>query len=210
MVAIPGMLQSGLMRVIEHALNRVLRLDPATPERLAPLAGRTLAVRLVEPAVALRVYFESDGLRLLQPDERAADDAELEATAAGLAALALSRGERSRDVTFRGDVGVIQETRRLVAELDVDWEEQLAGITGDIVAHQVGRGVRGGRDWLRHGVETFITNLGEYVTEERGLIPPLAEMEAFIADVDRLRTDSDRLEARIRRLERARVGEGGA
>lgn len=209
MTETPGMLGTGVMRVVEGALNRVLALDPETPHRLAPLTGRSLAVRLSEPTVAARVHFLADGLRLAQPGEAETADAEVEATLAGLATLATSRGRRSRDVVFRGDVGVIQEVRALFTELDVDWEEQLSRITGDVIAHQVGRGVRGGRRWGERTAAAFVQDVGAYLTEERRLLPPAAEADAFIRDVDRLRADTDRLEARIRRLERRRGGAGG-
>jgi len=201
-------LAAGTLRVLEAALNRGLALDPDTPRRLRPLSGRSLGVVLTDPPLRLRVGFSDSGLTLArEPEEAAPADATLEATLAALVGLALSRGERSQDVGFRGDVGVIQEVRRLFGELDVDLEEQLAAVTGDVVAHQVGNAVRGGRDWGRHAAETLLRNTGEWLTEERRLLPPAAEARHFLAEVDRLREDTDRLEARLRRLERRR-GEG--
>lgn len=201
-------LAAGTLRVLETALNRVLALDPDTPRRLRPLAGRSLAVHLSEPALGLRVTFADEHLRITRPgDDDPPADATLEATLSGLIGLVLSRGERSRDVGFRGDVAVIQEVRRLFGELDVDLEEQLAAVTGDVVAHQVGNAVRGGRDWSRHAADTLLRNTGEWLTEERRLLPPAAEARAFLRSVDRLREDTDRFEARLRRLERRR-GEG--
>lgn len=210
-------LQEGALRLVEQTLNRVILLDPDTPARLAPLIGRRLQVNLRDPAATLVVEFAGDGLRLsrLQVDsDEPADaphppvDARLRASLAGLAVLASSGGRRSHGVHFEGDVGVIQEVRHLFSELDVDWEEPLAHLTGDVVAHQVGSAARGGSTWLRRAGETFLLNLGEYLTEERRLVPTAIELEGFVADVDRLRADADRLEARMRRLERRRGGEG--
>lgn len=201
-------LAAGTLRVLETALNRVLALDPDTPRRLRPLAGRSLGVALTEPPLRLRVRFTDHALQLAhEPEDAAPPDATVEATLGALAGLALSRGERTREVGFRGDVGVIQEVRRLFGELDVDLEEQLAAVTGDVMAHQVGNAVRGGRDWGRHAADTLLRNTGEWLTEERRLLPPAAEARHFLAEVDRLREDTDRLEARLRRLER-RHGEG--
>jgi ubiquinone biosynthesis protein UbiJ len=208
--------RQGALRLVEQTLNRVLSLDPDTPARLRPLIGRRLQVRLRDPAATLMVEFAADGLRLSQLEidvtEPGVDtppvDARLTATLAGLAALASSGGRRGQGVHFEGDVGVIQEVRHLFSELDVDWEEPLARLTGDVIAHQLGNAARGGSSWLRRAGETLLMNLGEYLTEERRLMPTAIELEAFVTDVDRLRADADRLEARMRRLERRRGGEG--
>lgn len=213
----PTWLRDGALRLVERTLNRVLMLDPDTPVRLAPLIGRRLEVSLTEPAATLAVTFEPAGLRLRavpvpEPLDEGNDptrpDARLRAPLAGLLALAASRGRRSRDVVFEGDVGVIQEVRHLFLDLEVDWEEPLATMLGDVFAHQAGNVARGGAAWSRRAGATFLTNLGEYLTEERRLLPTSSELGDFLADVDRLRADGDRLEARLRRLEGRRRGEG--
>lgn len=200
---------TGVLRVIEAGLNRILALDPDTPQRIGPLEGHRIDVALSEPDLHFRLHIREGAARLapIENDAEAAD-ARVEATAAGLLALAASGGERGRGVRFEGDIAVVQSLRQFVAGLDIDFEEQLSRLTGDVIAHEVGRGVRGGHRWLRHAGATFLANLGEYLTEERGLIPPEAELAAFVDDVDRLRADADRLEARVRRLAR-RLDEGG-
>jgi len=44
--------------------------------------------------------------------------------------------------------------------------------------------------------------MGEYLTEESRDLPARPEVEDWIAQVDRLREDADRLEARLALLER--------
>jgi len=204
----PAWLQQGGLRVIERGLNQLLARDPETPRRLEPLVGQRLHVHLTDTPVSVSCRFEADGLRLgtvspeAEPDDERSADATVRASIAGLTALAASRGRRSRDVSFEGDIGVVQEVKRLFGELEIDWEEQLSRLTGDVVAHQVGSAVRGGVSWGRHVGETFLRNLGEYVTEERRLLPGSLELADFGDDVAALRTAADRLEARLRRLER--------
>ncbi|MGB5200150.1 MAG: sterol-binding protein, partial [Sedimenticolaceae bacterium] len=94
----------------------------------------------------------------------------------------------------------------VLADLDIDWEEQLSRFTGDIAAHEIGRGVRaasreGAR--MRRSSEQI---LSEYLTEEARLLPHRFEVEDFIADVDTLRDDAERLAARIALLEKRRRG----
>ena len=189
--------------LIEPGINRILHLDPATPERLAPLQGRELGLRLTEPAVALRVVFGDEGLTLISDGTDMNDcDVVLEASLAGLTGLVMSRGRRSRDVSFRGDIGTIQEVRTLFSELDVDLEAQLAQLLGEAGAAQVTTGLREGGRWGRDSADTLLRNAVELATEERRWLPPAIEVRHFLADVDHVREDVDRLEARLRRLER--------
>ncbi len=193
------------IKALEPGINRILALDPETPARLAPLDGRSLGLRLTDPAIALRVDFHTEGLTL-SPDDSPMDDCDavLEATLAGLTGLVLSRGKRSRDVAFRGDVGTIQEVRAVFAELNVDIQAQLARLMGESAAAQLVDSGRTGKEWGERSLKTLLRNAGELATEERRWLPTAAETRHFIDDVNMIREDVDRLEARLRQIEQQR------
>lgn len=192
---------------IEQGINRILALDPASADRLVPLAGRELGLSLTDAGMALRVIMDTEGLTLIHDDTDMSDcDVVLEATVAGLTGLVLSRGQRSRDVAFRGDIGTIQEIRGLFADLDVDLQAQLGRLIGDSLAVQVTESARAGWQWGQRSVDTLARNAGELATEERRWLPSQPEVEQFLEDVDSLRESVDRLEARLRRLTPPRDG----
>lgn len=169
----------------ERAINELLARDPLLNQRLEPLVGRSLGFRLSEPHITVRLNFHAGGVHLSRDAGDLNDcDAVIEATMAGLASLALSKGQRSRDVQLRGDIGTIQEVRQLFSGLNLDPD-------GTLSAGQ-------------EGIETLLKNLAELATEERGWLPTQAEVTEFIADVDWLREATDRLEARLQRLELSR------
>jgi ubiquinone biosynthesis protein UbiJ len=85
--------------------------------------------------------------------------------------------------------------------MDIDREEQLSRLTGDVIAHQLGNTARRTASALRHGRRTLEQDLGEYLQEELRLLPTRIETENFSTDVSRLVMDTDRLAARIRRLQ---------
>lgn len=172
----------------ERAINQLLARDPLLNERLEPLLGKTLGLRLSEPEISLRISFHVGGVHLSREAGDLNDcDAVLEANPAGLAGLALSGGQRSRDVQLRGDIGTIQEVRHLFSGLNLDPNGTLSA--------------------GREGAETLLRNLAELATEERGWLPTATEAEEFIAGVDALRETVDRLEARLRLLEQQRQPE---
>lgn len=199
-----------LLRPVQEAVNRLLQLDPGARDRLAGLAGQHLDVHLTGFPTPLRVSFSDDGLALgVTGEDAVGASATLTAAPSALITLALSNGQRGgRDLAFKGDVGMIQDVRRLFSELEIDWEEQLSRVLGDVAAHQLGRAARGFGDWLRHAGDTVLSNTGEYLTEEQHSLPTANEVARFIADVDRLRQDTDRLQARVRRLQQGIGGEG--
>lgn len=198
---LPAMLASNL----ESAFNRYLALDPDAGTRLQPLDGRTIALELrgFDLVVWLRVAAGRVCV-LPEPEPDTQADTTLRGTPLGFARLGLGGDTTatlfSGDVGITGDVEAGQAFKAVLDELDIDWEEQLAGITGDMVAHQLGNAVRSAGNWLHQGRTTLEQDLGEYLQEELRVVPTRIEIENFIADVDRLRMDLERLEARIRRL----------
>ena len=101
---------------------------------------------------------------------------------------------------IEGDTELAHRIGKILGAMDVDWEEQLSHYTGDLVAHDIGNLVRGAVRWGRNSADTLGRDLQEYLQEELRLLPVRTEIEAFLADVDRLRDDVERLQARIDRL----------
>ena len=198
---------------LEQGLNRLIGLDPEARRRLAVLHGRVVCIDL--RGTGIRLYFVPghDGrLQVLGSLE-----GEPDCTLSG-SPFDLMRAGDSTDgasqlfsgrVTIEGDTSTAHRFSEAMAALDVDWEEQLSRLTGDIAAHEIGRGVRALlREAERIG-RSSRENLSEYLTEEARLLPHRFEVEDFLAEVDRLRDDTERLEARIDLLEKKRRGDTG-
>ena len=195
---------------LEQVLNQVIGLDPDAAARLAALHGRTIRIALRGTGMQWIFIPGRDGrLRVVgslegQPDCTLAGSPLdlLRASAKAAGAQQLFAGH----VQIEGDTDLAQRFSEVLADLDIDWEEQLSRLTGDIAAHEIGRGVRaasreGAR--MRRSSEQI---LSEYLTEEARLLPHRFEVEDFIADVDTLRDDAERLAARIALLEKRRRG----
>jgi ubiquinone biosynthesis protein UbiJ len=196
---------------LESALNRVIELDPAMAPRLAELQGRSVGVVVVGTGITLTLYPGPWGFYL-----RAGLDPETDALIRG-APLALIRlgasDEATRelfagDVQIEGDVRLGTRMRQLFTQLEIDWEEQLAVLLGDAVAHQLGRRLREVQGWRRRSHEALAADIGEYLSEESRTLPSCPEAEAFMAEVDTLRDDVERLAARLRRLREKRSPDG--
>ncbi|MBS1214883.1 MAG: sterol-binding protein [Proteobacteria bacterium] len=104
------------------------------------------------------------------------------------------------EVRIEGDADTARRFRTLLEAVHIDWEGQLANVLGDGVAEWVFGALRAGRRWGDETLETFGLNVAEYLQEESRDLPAVAEADEFLRNVDTLRADCDRLEARIERL----------
>ncbi len=104
------------------------------------------------------------------------------------------------DIVVTGDMEVAERFRYLFAKLNIDWEEQLSKITGDVIAHQVGNFMRALCEWARQSGDNLQQDLTEYVQEEARLLPTHFELEEFLAAVDDMHHDVERLQMRMERL----------
>jgi len=194
--------------LLEATLNRYLRLDPEGFDALAPLHGRVIGVEVLGPNLRLTFVPSPNGLQVLSHYE-GEPDCLLRGTPWALARLGLG-GKREQtlfagEVTIEGNTETAQRFGALWAGLDVDWEEQLSRLTGDPLAHQAGRLVRGLRGWARAAAGSLTADLQEYLQEEARLLPTRIEVGDFADEVDRLRDDVERLAARLKRVERPRM-----
>jgi ubiquinone biosynthesis accessory factor UbiJ len=201
----PVQLPVTLLAAIEQALNHYLALDPRALEQMAVLEGRVLGVELRGLAVTFYLLPGRGGVQVLGHYEGDAD-ARLSGTPVALARLGLGANAPgmlfSGEVRIEGDTELGQTFRRILDDMDIDWEEQLARYTGDLVAHQVGRGLRAAAHWGGEAGRSLEQDVTEYLQEESRQLITEQELEGFLAGVDVARTDVDRLEARIKRLRR--------
>ena len=197
---------------LEAALNGYLGLDPVTRERLAALHGRTVGVEIL--GLGLTLFFTVDETGALQVYGR--HEGEPDCWLRGTPLDLLRAGDRARGadqlfsqrVRIEGDSGLAQRFGAILADLDIDWEEQLARVTGDVVAHEAGSAARAAQDFAQRTGRVAEQNLREYLQEEARLLPTRYEAKEFLDAVDALRDDVERLAARVERL-RSRAGEVG-
>ena len=112
---------------------------------------------------------------------------------------------RGGGVRIEGDAEVAQKFRDLLAEAQPDFEEELARVIGDVAARRVANVARDLLDWGRKAAGSFTGSVVEYLQEEGRDLPTRVEVDEFLEGVDRLRDDTERLEARLARLEAARA-----
>lgn len=199
-------LPTAIAAILETAINQVLLLDPETIERLKGLQGKVIAIELKGLNACFYLIPQQEGLNVFGHFEGEPDTI-LRGTPVAMAKMGLA--EEAGDVLFEGDVEISgdvelgQQFRDILDGLDIDWEEHLSHVTGDIVAHKVGNLVRGAMRWGKQTTDTLGQDAAEYLQEESRDLPNRGEVENYLKGVDTLRSDVDRMEVRVSRIEKA-------
>lgn len=198
------MISSAALARLEEIINRALQLDPGCAAKLAELDGESFALQLREPDLDIGLGIAGQRLKidLSTPNSPSTTlcgswrEFAAVATAQDPAA-ALING----NIQVSGDTAPLLALRKLLSELELDWEHPLAEAFGDVAAHQIGRGLRAGHRWLSSNGENLRRQLQDFLLEESRLLPHPLQAQALFKDIDELSARSERLEAKIRRLQ---------
>ena len=192
-------LSTAALAGLEKLINTALRYDPGTRIALTSLADQVLAIQVTAPAFTVYLTPDEAGICLLGHWE-----GEVHTRLRG-SLPALARLARSEQTTFAdsgveviGNTGLLVDLQRLLKNLDIDWEEALTEIVGDVVGHQGAEMLRSGARYTQDRAGEVKRLVSEFLTEELGTLPSKYELEGFYQDVDDLRLQADRLEARIK------------
>lgn len=193
-------------RALEAALNRALALDADTRAGLRALDGRSVALTLASPPLALQVRVE--GERLAVGPAEAQPDLSVRGTLGGLVAqLPVFRRDDAPPVgklRIEGDADLARRLQRLAERFDPDWQQPFVRVFGEVLGVQVAKAFAAALREARVAGRNLAGSAAEYVTEESRDVVPRAELDAFHDDVDAIRDDVERLGARVERL-RGRV-----
>lgn len=195
-----------LLEGLEQAINGLVALDPVAHSALAKLHGKRIELGLKGFGISLFFVPGANGHVQILGSVEGQPDASLVGSPLDLL--------RSRDpidgaaqlfggrVTITGDSGLAHQFGAILGGLDIDWEEQLSRLSGDLIAHKAGQFVRESKSYASQQAAQFEQNLSEYLVEEARLLPHPEEVAEFVQQVDQVREHFDRLQARLEQLER--------
>jgi len=208
------------LAAIETAINAWLKLDGEALPRFAELEGKIIRFHVTGLDVNLYFMPSASGIQVMgnyplshdtntaetaEPDENTAKvDATIHGSPMALIQLSTAKNAGATllesDVEIDGDMRVAEKFSEILREVDIDWEELLSKLVGDIFAYRTGEAARSATNWLKDSAEAMKLNAGEYISEESGLSPADAEVKEFMDEVDEVRMGIDRLAARINLL----------
>lgn len=198
------MINATLLTLAETSLNKLLRLSPDTVDQLSQLNSKVIAIQLTSPAATLSLQPSGEGIQI---DQFERDDADVTLSGSGsdffrlLTAADSSDAMFGKSITVSGDSGLATRFSKILIDAALDWEAILAQLLGDLPAHEVARYLRWKAQLYLNTGNSLMLNLEEYLKEELRILPSAPEVSQFSSEVDRIRQDTERLSARIARLQ---------
>lgn len=204
---LPRPLRALAGRALETALNHTLSLDPDTMQRLGALDGRSVQIHLRGPELALAVTVEGSRLKV----GPAGEDSQLRVAASpgSLLAMALRRGDDGMapgKVDIAGDADLARRLEKLASQFAPDFEEAFARSFGDVLGVPLAKAVRKGLSHARTTARHLAEDSADWLRDEVRVAVAPGETEGFLDEVDLVRERSERLEARLARLEQKLKG----
>ena len=186
----------------EVILNRYLNLDPESKAHLRKLSGKVIKVEWAP----LTYYwlFKSDSI-YLSKDYNGPTDLILRGSTFDFLRVAFIKKDKAlTDIPLQvlGDMEFGKQFKEFFSNLEIDYEEQLSKLLGDVAAYPMIQMLKIIRCWTRQNIENLGENLTNYVQTEMNWLVSDEELQLFFSDIDELRNDCARLEARIKRLEK--------
>jgi len=117
-----------LTEALETSINLVLNEDPETVKKFSALQGKVIAFELTDLNFTLYLFPHTEGVQVQYLYEGQADTT---LQGSPLAFINMSLGDStesffSGEVRIKGDIELGQHFKRILEQLDLDWEEKLA------------------------------------------------------------------------------------
>ena len=197
----PDNYQNVILASAEKMMNKVLSLDEETLDALATLEGDVVEIDVLNTDIRLFILPSARGLTLALKNEDKAD-VSIKGTLAALLGMITAEKVGAGDVEIIGNVGMAHKLQSILKKMEVDWEEYLSQIIGDIAAHKVGNFVRGMSQLAKASARTIGLDISEYLRYEKEALLDQSELDEFNHAVDKVRNDVERLQKRVERLGR--------
>jgi len=179
------------------ALNALLDTQPGASGRLRRHGGKIFQLNL--PLRPLRLALDQDGrFRPLESPLDSTPELVLTPMPSALPLL-LSGGKLADLFRIEGDGLFAADLSGALA--DFDWVLALRPYLGDIAASRIDQFLHGLLAWRQRAHDDTGANLAEYAVYEQAMLAEPQAARTFIAEVDALREDVDRFQARLALLE---------
>ncbi|NAW56686.1 MULTISPECIES: ubiquinone biosynthesis accessory factor UbiJ [unclassified Vibrio] len=187
---------------IETTLNTLIQDDPELGRRLSRLKGQAIQVHLKEFNTTLTFLF-SQQIDVLASYE-GLPDCYLSLNVAVLPQLReqanITKLIKQDQLVLEGDIQLAQKFAQLMTDCKPDIEEWLSRLTGDVVAHTLVQGAKNVGHLMASQARKHQSHLAQVITEEWQLAPAPLEVAHFCDQVDEVRSQAARLDARLNQL----------
>ncbi len=181
-------------------LNAVItHLDKEAYQHLAPFEGKIVCFQ-IEHFPNMYFQIHPDGLKVVSPLNDEKCDTTFSGPLNAFISMIFTKNRVQQGLHIRGDLECAKALYDTWRFLDLDFEGALAKWVGGDVARGLSQGFTQSKDWIKNTATQRAQDLGVYFQDENKILPTKLEIEAFFTDVDSVRLDVERLQAKIDHL----------
>ncbi len=184
---------------VEKMVNKVLSLDEETFVSLEELTGKVVEIDVLSTDIRLFIFPSGKGVRLASEYGDKAD-VSIKGTLPALLGMIAAEKVGAGDVEIIGNVGLARKFQSILKKINIDWEEYLSQIIGNIAAHKVGNFLKGMSLFAKATAKTISLDISEYLRYEKEALLDKSELDEFNHAVDEIRNDVERLQKRVEKL----------
>jgi len=188
---------------LEKILNEIVTRDAYIAKQFSAFDSKCIEILSRRPDFSLSVRFEDEAIKLSAIDSETLGitvDATISGKAENLLALLARKSDQralaDSSIDISGDATLVQDLHVTIQSLDIDWQDYLAPILGDVLSHELGQIERNAKQWGKSAGDNMERGVRDYLTEEARLVPGRLEVESFTDRLDQLRLRLDRVAAR--------------
>jgi len=195
--------QTMITKFFSSMVNAALACDPETREKLSKYHLKKIRINIVPLTLSYIVEIKDKIIYLSKihfSEKTSHIDAEISGTPINFISLAFNKSQKLnqlKDITITGDLLFVQEIEKIFTSLDIDFEEKLSYLVGDTTAYTLFQSASSINQCITHFQKRIKNNIKEYIEDEKRIIVSRNETKDFCADVDSLRHQVERLEAKI-------------
>lgn len=203
MQALQGLFQQTSCAAIEQIGNRLINLDPEAHLKLDEFSDKTIHINITD--LKLNYFFRFPGGSLVV-QSRSEKEASASITGKLSAFIAAASAENSGDSLFKGElhfsgeINTARQFQEFAQSLNIDWQEPISGMFGDVAGHNISQGIRQVGGFFEGLINNLKQDIPEYLQEEIRVTPTQLELDNFYESIDLVRSQTDRLAARVQRL----------
>lgn len=200
-----SLLGSLALAPLEQAFNFLIKEDPHLADLLSPFENKTVEVRTRQPSLTVCVILERGRIRLSGLDAATMGieaDACIEAPAGTLFSMLTSKTKAlvNTELQISGDIELVQDMLRALHKADIQWQDLVGSVFGDVVSRHMQQLAEAGGEWRAQANSRIKRNLDDYLKAEARILPHSLDAARFAEQVHDLRLQLDRLGARTQGL----------
>lgn len=189
-----------LLPALETIINRALKCDPTALQKLATLKNQVIKVECTDWQFTFFIVIERQNLQFHQR-YFSQENTLIKSTLNNFLHVFIKGADPKTlfdyPLDISGNTHNLEVLRDIFKNIDLDLEEKLSHVIGDVAAYRIFAHARKSKKFLKNTSEDLNAQIKEYIYFEAKYFPTRKKVEKFYQDIVRLRDDVERLEARI-------------